>query len=287
VNFKSINKIMTVIDFAPGTHGHFLEYVVNTYIFNINAPVKNLFQTSGAAHNINAAPEYQAQKMASSGHFSSYNHHYPDNTKKIIWIKHDPELDFVLLVNIFNRCHPDAIDGTDVNINEIHQLQMDLMFSSNQTPKSLRNDWYTKLQEHHLDQTKLKQKSDLPTFDFEYRSFFSLAEFIEQLQLLADFLNLTFVYNQSFIELYQEFIKINQGYQQYCTVLKIIDAILTNQPYPIDQTNWQIQSYINYRLSKLFKIYDGIIYSDDQYPKDANDIHKLVLEFVKNYDSRF
>jgi hypothetical protein len=280
---------MTVIDFAPGQHGHFLEYVVNKYIFNINAsiPTNNLFQSSGAAHNINNSLEYQKRKIVFSGHYSSFNFTYPDQAEKIIWIDHAPNLDFILLTNIYHRCHPNAVNGTEVNIHEITQLHQDAMFDADQTLQSLRNNWYTKLQERHFEQTKLKNNTNLPVFDFKYSSFFSLAAFIEHLQQLADFLNFTFVYNQSFVELYQKFIEVNQGYNQYCKALRIVDAILTNQSCLIDQQDWQLQAYINHQLSKLFKIYDGVLHDRNDYPSDTLILHNLVVEFVNNYDNIF
>jgi len=278
---------MIAIDFAPGQHGHFLEYVVNNFIYNIGVPIENIFQSSGAAHNINICAEYQASKQASSRHYSSFNCPYPKDAEKIVWIKHDPSLDFILLSNIYHRCHPKAVTGMDVNINEIAQLHRDGMFDSNQTLSSLRNNWYAKLKERHFKQTELKKTTTLPVFDFEYSSFFSLAAFVEQLQQLANFLNFTFVYSQSFVELYQKFISVNQGYSQYCTALKIVDSILTNQACPIDQDNWQIQSYINYCLSNLFKIHNGVLHECDQYPNNTQDIHKLVINFVTNYDKIF
>jgi hypothetical protein len=278
---------MIVIDFAPGQHGHFLDYVVNNFIYNIDAPVENIFQTSGAAHNINNSAEYQARKQTLCAHYSSFNQLYPKNAEKIVWIKHDPELDFVLLSNIYHRCHPDAVKGTDVNINQITQLHLDAMFSSNQTIKSLRNNWYTKLQERHFKQTELKNNTALPVFDFEYSSFFSLQSFIEQLQQLADFLNFTFVYNQLFVELYQKFIEVNQGYNQHCNASRIVDAILTNQSCLIQQQDWQLQACINHRLSKLFKIYDGILHDSNDYPNNTQILHNLVVEFVNNHDNIF
>lgn len=278
---------MTVIDFAPGQHGHFLEYVVNNFIYNIDVPIENIFQASGAAHNINNSVEYRARKQVSAGHYSSFNCLYSRNTEKIIWIKHDPSLDFVLLSNIYHRCHPDTVNGTDVNHNKIVQLHQDAMFDSDQTLKSLRNNWYTKLQERHFKQTELKNNTTLSVFDFEYSSFFSLRAFVEQLQKLANFLNFTFVYSQAFVELYQKFINVNQGYDQYCAALKIVDAILTNQSHSIDQNNWQIQSYVNYCLSNLFKIYNGVLHDSDQYPTNTQHVHQLVVDFINNYDNIF
>jgi hypothetical protein len=278
---------MTVIDFAPGHHGHFLEYVVNNYIFNIDAPVKNLFQSSGAAHNINISTRYQERKIVTSGHYSSFDYVYPSDTRKVIWVKHAPELDFVLLVNVFHRCHPDAVTGKDVNIREIMQLHQDAMFESGQSLAKLRSNWYAKLQERHFAQYESKHQTDLATFDFDYSSFFYIDKFILELRTLADFLQSKFTYNQSFVTLYQEFISKNQGWHQYRHARALLDAVLTNRSESIDQSDWQTQSWTNHQLSQLFKIYDGELYSTDQYPSDTRYIHNLIAKFIVDYDANF
>ena len=56
------------IDFAPGLHGHFLEYVINRYIFGVTCDVDSIFQSSGAVHAINVDSDYQKNKIANRGH---------------------------------------------------------------------------------------------------------------------------------------------------------------------------------------------------------------------------
>jgi hypothetical protein len=278
---------MITIDFAPGHHGHFLEYVVNNYIFKISAPVDNLFQQSGAAHNININSVYQEKKIVSSGHYSSGDYRLPKNTVQVITIKHDPSLDFVLLVNIYHRCHPLAVTGLDLNIDVIRKLHSDAMFKTNATVLEYRNNWFAKLAERHVARAESTTATELPVFEFNYNSFFCLENFIEHLQKLADFLNMTFEYNWSFVELYQKFISLNQGYQKHLQAEKLIDDIINNRYTSIDQADWQIQAYINYKLSKLFKIYNGTLHDTECYPSNTQEIYQLILQFVQSYDSQF
>lgn len=278
---------MIVIDFAPGQHGHFLEYVVNNYIFKINAIVGDLFQQSGAVHNININSEYQAKKIVTCGHFSSANYMWPEETEKIIRIKRDPKLDFVLLTNIYHRCHPLAAKGHDLHTDVIKKLHSDAMFKSSATLTDLRNNWFCKLDENHLDTSNSKFETNLPTFNFEFGSFFCLEKFIEELQKLANFLNMTFEYNRSFVDLYQKFIEVNQGYQQYQKASKIINNIVNNCWSSIDHDDWQIQAYINLRLSKLFRMYNESWQCTEHYPSNTQEIHQLILQFVQDYDNQF
>jgi hypothetical protein len=277
---------MIAIDFAPGLHGHFLEYVVNRYLLKVDANIENIFQFSGATHNIHANEQYVCARVAKCRHFSSFNYLYPTDTDKIIFIQHNPKLDFVLLTNIFYRCHPDTVTGKDVNIKEIQQLHIDAMFNQKFTQAELRNNWFTKLSERHFNQTELKHNSLLPCYMFDYTTFFRLDQFIIELQKLSNFLSVTLTFDKSLIELYNTFIKLNQGWNQYQQCQQIIQAILNNTNYSIP-SNWQIQAYINYQLSNMFKLYDGCLFEHDHYPNNAQDIHYIILTHLKDFDKRF
>jgi hypothetical protein len=278
---------MIAIDFSPGMHGHFLEYVVNRYLLQVNVNIENIFQSSGAAHSINTDQQYVHARIAKGGHFSSFNHLYPEDADKIIFIQHNPELDFVLLSNIFYRCHPTAVTGKDVNIKEIQQLHIDNMFDQSYTELELRKNWFTKLLENHLiDYTKIKYNSPPPTYMFDYTAFFKLNQFIIELQKLSNFLSVTLEFDQSLIELHNTFIELNQGWNQYQHCQKIIQAILNNADYPIPP-NWQIQAYINCQLSNMFKLYDGCLFEHEIYPDNAQDIHRIILKHIEDFETRF
>jgi hypothetical protein len=278
---------MIAIDYGPGTHGNFLEYVVHNYILNANLTVENLFQQSGAAHNIYACDHYQKNKTILSSHYSYFKWKYPQNIDKIICIKHDPGLDFVLMVNTYYRCHPEGLNGIDSGIDKITQYHLDSIKVMDLTVKNLRAAWFARLQEQHqVKAMATRNDTALPRFEFDFSSFYCLEKFIEQLQQLSDFLNFTFVYNPTLVELHQKFISVNQGFERYNNATRIVNAILRNLSEDIDQTDWQLQSYINHRLSKLFKIYDGVLHDSDQYPSNTQEIHALVLDFVSQYDDR-
>ena len=278
---------MIAIDFAPGLHGHFLEYVINRFIFDVPCQHGNIFQITGAAHNINFDPIYQKNKIAVMSHYSSFNHPYPKDTEKIIWIRHDRELDFILLVNVFERCSTVAMKSNDFNAEDIKKLHLDSMFDVNASEKDLRNNWFNKLEEFHNQQwTSLRYSTLLPTFDFDYRSFFNLSDFISELDKVAEFVSVKLNFNDSLVDLWKEFISRNRGFYLYQTANKILDKIIENSHETIEE-DWRLHAYLNYRLSKIFRIYDGLLFEDDQYPKDTTSIHKLIIEHIESFDSRF
>lgn len=278
---------MIALDFSPGAHGHFLSFVVNQYIFDVKLPSTNIFQRSGAAHAINVDPVFQGRQMVCHGHYSYFDYPYPNDTNGVIWIKHDPKLDFILLTNIFHRCHPNAVQGTDVNIEDIKKLHKDMMFQQEERLHKLRGNWYTKLCENHLRNTLIIQDSDITRFDFDYASFFDLTAFVYELSRCADFCGMKLNFCQELVDLYEKFLDINQGFEKWCKGHQLLRDIMTDKYSTIDADDWQLQSFINYNISKIFKIHDGSLFDDDVYPADTCQISKIIQEFQETYDSRF
>lgn len=278
---------MVALDFSPGAHGHFLSFVVNQYIFDIKLSSTDIFQRSGAAHFINVDSEFRKRQIVCHGHYSYFNYNYPDDTDKVLWIKHDPKLDFILLTNIFHRCHPDAVQGIDVNLEDIKKLHHDMMFQSKGGPHILRGDWYAKLCENHLQNTLIIKDSDFARFDFDYASFFDITDFVYELRRCADFCGMKLHFCRELVDLHEKFLDLNQGYQKWCEGHRLLRDILSDRYSTIDATDWQLQSFINYNVSKIFKIHDGRLFADDIYPTNTQQIRKIIQEFQQTYDSTF
>jgi hypothetical protein len=284
---------MIAIDFAPGLHGNFLEFVINRYIFDVPYSVDSIFQKSGAAHIINQDPVYQQHKKTYWGHFSAYGDSYPESVNKVIWIKHNPKLDFVLLTNIFYRCHPNAVSQNDTSIVDQKKFHTDLMgpsfWSQAETGslKSLRMNWYTKFQERHFSETEKYPNTTIPVHEFDYSSFFSLPEFIIELQRVSEFLNITLKYDTSLGKLWQEFALINQGFNNYKQAQQILANTLSNVLSPIDVDDWQLQAWLNHNLSKMFRLYDGELFDNEQYVDNTQSLYALIQQHLIDFDSKF
>ena len=274
-----------VIDFAPGLHGHFLEYVINRYIFKVSTTVDLIFQSSGACHAINTDACYQTSKIINKGHYSSFEYIYPVGTEKIVFIQHNPYLDFILLTNMHYRCHPDSINTIDFNVEEIKRLQESMMFSG--SPPALKNNWYTKLTERHFDLTELKPKTQLPVLYFNFRSFFALDTFLLEIRKTADFLGHTFAFDNSLVSLWKEFIQRNQGYNKWVNGNQLFENIVAGIDTPIDD-DWKTHAYINYKISKTFALYDHPdLFLLGQYPSSTSQVHDIIVNHVKNFDNRW
>ena len=274
-----------VIDFAPGLHGHFLEYVINRYIFAVDAQVKSIFQSSGACHSINTDPVYQSHKLIDRGHYSAFGNGYPMSAEKIVFVEHDPDLDFVLLTNIYYRCHPDSTSVEDFNVDEIKQLHQSMMFSG--TDSDLRNDWYTKLMEHHFDHADQHPRTDLPVFRFRYRSFFSLYDFLLELKAVADFLEHTFRFDQSLVALWQEFMDRNQGFHLWKESNRLFESVVSGADVDI-KDDWKIHAHLNYQISQVFQLYDHPrLFSQEPYPTSTKEVYDIIVDHVDGFDQRW
>lgn len=275
---------MTTIDFDPGMHGHFLTYVVNQYIFNIGVPTDNLFHRSGAAHNINVLIDFLDKSMTTHGHYSYYGLEHPVGTDRIIWICPDPQLDFVLLTNIFHRCAGETNKQSDVDPVTIHEAHLDLMQASSKSLQQLRENWYTKLKEQHLKKSVINNRASLPVYQFDYRSFFDIESFVCELSSCADFLDHRLHFCSDLVDLHNNFLRLNQGYQKWKLAQSIVQHILNNEQMHIDTCDWQLQSYINYVLNKIFKIHSGRLFEDDSYPASTQEIFTILQQFLDSYD---
>lgn len=275
---------MISLDFAPGSHGHFLDYIVNAYIFNRDVRQSNIFQSSGACHTINVRENYQKNRVTRLGHFTSFNQLYPPATDKVLWIRHDRRFDFVLLTNTYFRCHPGNMNQEDFNVNEIMELQKSMMISGD-TQLGSRSDWYAKLTDG-LDYANLEPKTEIPLFEFDYASFFDISDFLRELRRLADWLNRTLVYDDSLAKLWHDFIQRNQGFTKYLRTREILDHIITNTNSSIE-SDWQIHAYLNYLITGIFRIYDGPLFEQEIYPDNTQDVYKLISEHVRTFTERF
>jgi hypothetical protein len=224
--------------------------------------------------------------MVFKGHYSSYGVPYPDNTQKVIFIKHDPKFDFVLLTNMFYRCHGDSVNESDFNAEIIQRLQTSMMLADGATDRALRNNWYTKLTERHFGPSETLPITNLPVFDFDYSSFFDLSQFLLELKQTANFLDNTFNFDQSLVDLWHDFINRNQGYHAQQHADNLLDSVYNNRSDNVE-ADWKIQAYINAVISKTFNLYDGPLFEDNTYPTDTKQIAKIIEHHIKTFDQRF
>jgi hypothetical protein len=270
---------MILIDYAPGLHGFFLEFVVNKYLFGADYSVDSIFQKSGACHEIIFDKKYQQHKVVTCDHYSSISNkkEYSQDINKIIFIKHNPILDFVLLVNIFYRCHPEVTVNRYLDSESIIEYHLNSMLN-NSSDKELRNDWFTKLSERHFADTEKKAHSNVPVFDFDFGAFFDLSKFLLELQRLSKYLDVDFKFDVSLVKIWNEFIEKNQGFQLYKSAQNLLCSIYNNDSMEIPN-DWKLHAYIYTEIVKTFNVHDSEFFDLETYSTNTQQIYKKIVNF--------
>jgi len=269
----------TLIDFDSGQHGHFLEYVISTYIFNQRpVPLSELFDAVGSCDGFNLDIEYRKNRTVRSGHFSFYyhtgEHPYP-KVDQIIYIKQPDDLghEFILMVNAFHKAGfvtNNFQDTTHEHISNVLEVT------------DLRTAWEDRL----AVSFKSRQGGTSCSFpgeiyNFDYRTFFSLPKFMIELRRVAKFLNRSFQYDESLIVLWEDFIAQNQGYTLYSVADRLLNKIALGESDEIPN-EWKIHAYLNVQLGRMYNVYECDLLNDpDSYPTDTKEVHDIIMKSVK------
>jgi len=260
---------MTIkIDFHGSTHGHFLEYVANVYIMQTPKNKDSIFKPpTFSAHNRDY--NYLTHRMIFCGHFSEAND--IDNDDIIIRIS-PPATDnsfFIATTNLMYKAGDVGFEKQMLSIPE----------SVRNDPVACRNDWYSKFNEREKYINYYYEFAPVlcKLFEFPFESFFSFKEFCSSLSLLADFLEQTFFLDSSLYDLWAEFMSYNQGWNSHNKCNIIFENIFAKKNNAISCSVLE-QSWLNYNLSKICKIYQGPMFDEADYPSTTGIIYSSVQD---------
>ena len=282
------NLYLAAIDFDPGMHGNFLEYICNKYIFN--SPVTNLpFFKSGSSHAINLDTNYQQNKQVVCGHYTYFNFNIPAYVDKVVYIKHNPKFDLVLLGNIIHRCYGLLGNQEDIDPDQILDWHLDFIKNDKTTKEAciLKENIYSKLIERtHFQPTDVTHTYKSEIFNFDFGNFFNLTDFLLELQNLSNFFNQTLVVPPVLVDDWKMFIDKNQGYQAYQRVNFLLGKILTNQTEPIED-NFLIHAGINTYLSRIARLHDTELHNVTSYPTTTEQVYKILTNHFIEHDKKY
>lgn len=268
------------IDFSSGMHGHFLEYIINRYIYDV-AEQNTVFQSTGAVDGIKSRQDYQNSKAVHCNHYSIFDTPYPEDTDAVVYIKHNPELDIVLLTNIYYRCL--FASGNDYNVDAQKIIDRHKNVLEGNEDWELRNNWYAKLVESHLEKGIFYEDRTLPVVNFNFECFFEFPKFVAELQKISKFVNRTLRFDSSIYTMWHKFMQVNQGYNLYKLGNDIIAGAYGNLQLEIPN-DWQLHAYINYMLTYHYRIYDSILHTGEKYPTNTLTLHKIVNQHVSEQE---
>lgn len=268
-----------VIDFWGGSHGHFLEYVTNCWIFN-SARTDCLFTHTGACHGAKNDQTYRQQSLVVCGHFSQFDLEIPELTKKIIRITID---DFMgaccYQINVI--CRAGDIPKKD---KERENLTSDVL----KDPVKLRNDYFAKLldKQHAWNLPSQWKFQQVQNLEISMSSLYDFFTFLETMKKISAFLEHKFSPDQELFYLWQEFMARNQGWQAWTLCNEVLKDTMANRDRDIALEVEQ-QALLNLLLSKAVGLFDGDLFDKPYYPSRTDQIYRSVKLHLETFDSRF
>lgn len=268
------------LDFFGGTHGHFLEYVINSYIFR-GPRIDNLFTPLGTAHNASVDAEYRINRRVSAAHYSEMS---------LPWPSLDPEKVIRITVAGFKGhvCYQINLSSRAGDIT-ISEKELAIPEEARTVPSRLRNQYYCKFASLELDAeipSNWRRDSTGQLFEFPMTACYDLLEFLSTLRNLATFLNHTFNPDTTLVALWQQFIDKNQGLQSWYRCINMLDKVSNNQDFNVELSIHE-QGLLNLMLTNSFGVCDGPLFDNDQYPTNAQEIWSHIKHYIDTFDNRF
>lgn len=274
------DKIKNIIDFHGATHGHFLEYVINSWIYNGHR-VDRIFTDLGTSHNPRSVTEYQNSCMIKCNHFTEFTEkiHYTSRPEKIIRITvNTPVGKWIHMINVMYRVG-------DVTLPNSYKLIPDKILNS---PAKLRMNWFSKFVDdensYRLDYPW--RWPDVNGFYFPMENFYDLSVFYQTLHQCAAYLEHKFIPDNELYIVWKEFIQLNQGVQIYNKSKQIVELALGQEYHEFHSTEPE-QALINVILSTIIGLHDGPLFSNNTYATNTIEVWKFVKEHLDNFDKRF
>lgn len=268
---------MIKIDYHGSLHGHFLEYVANVWIMQTPPGDMMIFNELGACHDYD--DEYEHHRIIVCDHWSQQYPDLLDPDDQVIRIQldhNDKDRFFIAATNLIYRA---GDEGWEQQMLYIPEFIRD-------NAVALRNDWYSKFNESQNYMSCYAKFAPVegPVFDFDFAAFFDYGAFCQELNRLAHWLNQCFFPDDKLYNLYQEFMCRNQGYQSWLKCQNLLSACLGNLSLDIDCTVIE-EAWLNYKITKIARMYEGTIFSSSRYPTNTQSIYKEIqthLQLLRN-----
>ena len=262
---------MIKLDFHGSTHGHFLEYVINVWIFKTKKSASSIFNENGASHNVDN--NYLQDRKIICGHFSRADSRGIEPNDDVIRITIDEKNDtefFIAFTNLLYRAGDLGFEK------QLLAVPSDILDNR----VALRKNFYAKLNQRDLYANFYKEFSSVGNLlhKFPFTAFYSFELFCIALNELAFALDQTFFPDSSLFLLWQEFIAKNQGWHSYNHCNRIIKDIFSNADQEINCTAVE-EAWINFNLSKICRIYSGRMFDEETYPA-CREIYQDIQQFL-------
>lgn len=268
---------MTILDFYSGSHGHFLEYVINTWLFK-GPRVPNIFNSLGASHRIRNDHLYMQHRLVEADHYSEFEKNISDPTKIVRITISEDWANWVYQINVLAR-------AGDIPLEKKIALTPE---SVRNIPKDFRREWYSKFNfvDNGYNCPTTWRWPNIPSFEFAMESLFDLADFYNELYRLSNFLEITFVPDRELSRIWNDFLEKNQGWQYYTKCKHLYQYALTghNIEFSSDEIS---QALLNSMISKSIGVFDGSLFDNDLYPTTTDQLWQAIEYHLTNFDQKF
>jgi hypothetical protein len=267
-----------LIDFHGATHGHFVEYIINTWIYQ-GPQVSNVFTELGTCHNPGKDRNYLKNMQIRCNHYTELNIPYTSTPSKIVRITVNTQAGKIIhMINNMYRVGDITLEGSYQNIPaDVRRL-----------PSMLRNNWYSKLtdseNQYRLDYTW--RWPEVSAFEFAMESLYDTTALYQTMRECAAYLEQRFIPDVKFYETWQQFMTLNQGVQMFDKCKHLVESALAKHSIDFDSIEPE-QALINAMLGQTVGMFDGQLFMDDSYPTNTLEVWNHIQHHLDVFDQKF
>jgi hypothetical protein len=282
---------MQKIDFFGGLHGNYLELLINVFIHQNNYDItRPIFTKTGACHLKNKDHTYH--KIIEGRPYSYFGIPFnkDDRVVKIV-----PTINDMLigLTNSLLRAGDQEFDLNNLEIDTIKKLKLlpkanpflitlenNYGVHKNYPRHLLRNHFYAYFDtvEHGLEMFNTFSSDINHYYDFPFRAFFDTNILFYELNNTAKFLEANFYPTDKLMQIHENFLILNQGYQSEIKCTHILADIWAGRSTNID-LNLIEEAWINWQVARSLRCYDLPILSGSVYPKTTLEISQAIFDW--------
>jgi hypothetical protein len=281
---------MISIDYIAGSHGNYLEFVLNKLVNGDKIEQDNPFDSIGASHNKTSA--YHKYKVFKEGHFFEDG---GTKTTQVISIQFTANDLLPLMTVSLRRAGNLDIDDDQLHVDTYNKLNNDFYLAvlsqiNNSYAKSLEHPItadYPDCPRHILreffkfgfldpslngfmrKQQQMVYTNNQDVFKFPYRAFYDITQFMKQIDLIQSWADLDF-YDINLPALHRQFI-LRQPHSEYQLVCdNLVACVLGGIDSIIPELTLFQESYINANLE--FAIDKEMPFNQPEYFKTTQEI---------------
>jgi hypothetical protein len=282
------------IDFFGGLHGNYLELVVNHAIDQNDYDITdNQFLDTGACHLKSYSKSYVP--ITRCGHYSSWQQNFNDHDF-VVRITAAPEDMLIAVTNSFLRAGNQMLDIDHLEQDTYHKMfclpKLRSFLRTLTDRYGIRRSYPRHILRHYFYSMFAVPECGLHMYnrwlpanhfhEFQFSSFFSFEKFYQELQSVANFFNLEFLPSADMIVLHENFLRVNQGWHSHIKCSNIIESIIRQKNIPLD-LNIVEESWINWKITQIFNIYDLDCTQKEKFPEETSII---IREIAQHYQER-